>query len=82
MLVGIVKVGGIVLEVGGVVVVVDVVVVLVVGGVSVVSVGDAVVPVVALDLQAEASETDARAVPAATMAALFRNCRLEYLVTR
>ena len=55
-----------------------------VGGVVVVFVGDVVVPVVTLpeDLQADVSETDAMAVPAATIAALFRNCRLEYLVTR
>jgi hypothetical protein len=34
------------------------------------------------DLQADASETDAIAVPAVTIAALLRNCLLEYLVTR
>lgn len=34
------------------------------------------------DLQADVSETEAIAVPAARMAALFKNCLLEYLVTR
>jgi uncharacterized membrane protein (DUF4010 family) len=34
------------------------------------------------DLQAYKGETEAIAVPAVTIAALFRNCLLEYLVTR
>lgn len=34
------------------------------------------------DLQAEDRETDDMAAPSARMPALFKNCRLEYLVTR
>lgn len=81
---GAVGVVGDVLDVDAVVVVGSVVVVAVVSGGVVVVVGGVVVPVVALseDLQPDASGMDANAVPAATIAALFRNCLLEYLVTR
>jgi hypothetical protein len=50
----------------------------------VVVVGDVVGPTVVVvgDLQADAREIEASAVPAVKIPALFKTCRLEYLVTR
>lgn len=84
--VGITEVGAVVLEVGGLedVVMEETTGLFDVGGPPVVGLEPVVVPVEELpeDLQAEASETDARATPAPVMTILFRNRLLEYWVTR